>query len=384
MIALATPRLFDGTALLRDRVVVIDAGRIATVTDRAPAGVVAETLPPETILAPGFVDLQVNGGGGVLFNDAITVDAMRRIAAAHAGCGTTTILPTLISGTRTQLRTALGAAEAAIGQQVPGVGGLHLEGPFIALARRGIHPASAITAITDEDVALLAAPRPCKLLLTLAPEAVAPDRVTHLARAGVVVFAGHTDAGYEQASGALAAGAAGFTHLFNAMSQFAARAPGVVGAALAHRDAYAGIIVDGHHVHPAAVAAAFAAKGAGRLFLVSDAMATAASELDGFVLNGATIRLKNGRLTDEAGTLAGAHLTMAEAVRNAVRLAGIPLPDALRMGTATPAACMRLADRGRLAAGCRADLVALDKELRVIGVWQGGAAVSLAKAAPRR
>jgi N-acetylglucosamine-6-phosphate deacetylase len=372
MIALAAPRLFDGTALRRDGVVVIDAGRIAAVADRVPAGMGAESLPPDTILAPGFVDLQVNGGGGILLNDAIAVDGMRRIAAAHARCGTTTILPTLISGTRIQLCQALAAAEAGIAQLVPGVAGLHLEGPFIALARRGIHPAHAVAAITDQDIALLGVPRAFPLLLTLAPEAVPPDCVARMVRAGVVVFAGHTDAGYEQVREALAAGVSGFTHLFNAMSPFASRAPGAVGAALAHRDAYAGIIVDGHHVHPAAVAAAFAAKGAARLFLVSDAMATAASNIESFTLNGVIIRRQGGRLTDDAGTLAGAHLTMAQAVRNAVRLAGIPLADALRMATATPAACMRLTDRGRLAAGCRADLVALDRELRVIAVWQSG------------
>jgi len=371
MIALVAPRMFDGTALVRDRVVVIDGGRIVAIQKDLPAGVVAETLPPDTILAPGFVDLQVNGGGGVMLNDAITVDTMRRIAEAHARCGTTTILPTLISGTRPQLREALSAAEAAV-RQVPGVAGLHVEGPFIALARRGIHPASAVTTITDDDVALLGAPRALQVLLTLAPDTVPPDCVARLTGAGVVVFAGHTDASYEQVTDALSAGVFGFTHLFNAMSQFAARAPGAVGAALAHRDAYAGIIVDGYHVHPAAVAAAFAAKGAARLFLVSDAMATAGSDITSFTLNGVVIHLNGGRLTDDTGTLAGAHLTMAEAVRNAVQLSGIPLAEALRMATATPAACMRLGDRGRIAAGCRADLVALDRELNVIAVWQDG------------
>ena len=371
MIALAASRMFDGTALVRDRVVIVDGDRIVAIATDLPAGVAAEILPPDTILAPGFVDLQVNGGGGVMLNDAITVDAMRRIAEAHARCGTTTILPTLISGTRPQLREALAVAEVAIGQ-VPGVAGLHIEGPFIALARRGIHPASAVTTLTDADMALLGEPRGLQVLLTLAPDTVPPDLVTRLVRAGVVVFAGHTDASYEQVSDALAAGATGFTHLFNAMSQFASRAPGAVGAALAHRDAYAGIIVDGLHVHPAAVTAAFAAKGAARLFLVSDAMATAGSDVSSFTLNGVVIYLKDGRLANDAGTLAGAHLTMAEAVRNAVQLAGIPLAEALRMGTATPAACMRFTDRGRIAAGCRADLVALDRNLNVIAVWQGG------------
>ncbi len=367
MMALAAPRLFDGVALSRDRVVVIDGGRITSV-GAAAAGVVAEPLPPDTILAPGFIDLQVNGGGGLLLNNGISPDAMRDIAAAHARAGTTSILPTLISGSRADIAAALDAAR----HSMAGVAGLHIEGPFIAPARHGIHPVAAIRPMEDADLALLSAPRDFPLLVTLAPDAVPADRIVALARAGVVVFAGHSDATCEQAGEGVRAGIAGFTHLYNAMSPLASRAPGVVGAALAERDAYAGIIVDGHHVYPAAVRVAFAAKGAARLFLVSDAMATAASDADRFVLYGRTITLRNGRLTDDAGTLAGAHLTMAEAVRNAVRLAGIPLADALRMATATPAACMGMIDRGRVAAGWRADLVALDAGLRVIGVWQGG------------
>lgn len=372
MIALAAPRLFDGTAVSRNRVVVLAGDRVVGVGDRPPSGLTPELLPTNAILAPGFIDLQVNGGGGLLLNNDIAADAMRAIAAAHARAGTTSILPTLISGSRAQIAAALAAGTNAVAQSMPGVVGLHLEGPFISPARHGIHPIEAIVPMTDADAVLLAAPRPFPLMVTLAPDAVPAERIALLARAGVVVFAGHTDATYDQVRGGLQAGICGFTHLFNAMSQLGSRAPGAVGAALAHADAYAGIIVDGHHVHPAAVAAAFAAKGAARLFFVSDAMATAASDLDHFVLNGKTIRLRDGRLTDDGGTLAGAHLTMAEAVRNAVQLAGIPLVDALRMATATPAACMRFTDRGRIAAGCRADLVALDADLRIIAVWQEG------------
>ncbi len=367
MIALAAPRLFDGVGLSRDRVVVIDGERIACV-DGDALGVAPEPLPPDTILAPGFIDLQVNGGGGLLLNNGISADALRAIADAHALMGTTSILPTLISGSRADIAAALRAAA----QPTPGVAGLHIEGPFIAPARHGIHPVAAIRPMEDADLAMLSALRGFPLLVTVAPDAVPADLIAALAGAGVVVFAGHTDATCEQASAGLRAGISGFTHLYNAMSPLASRVPGAVGAALAEADAYAGIIVDGHHVHPAAVRAAFAAKGAARLFLVSDAMATAASDAREFVLYGKTIRLRDGRLTDDAGTLAGAHLTMAEAVRNAVRLAGIPLPDALRMATATPAACMRMNDRGRLTAGCRADLVALDADLRAIAVWQGG------------
>ena len=368
MIALGAPRLFDGNALSRNRVVVIDGERIAGI-DTGTAGIVPEPMPPDAILAPGFIDLQVNGGGGLLLNNGIGAEAMRAIAAAHARVGTTTILPTLISGSRADIAAALSAAA----QPMPGVAGLHIEGPFIAPARHGIHPLAAIRPLEDADLALLSVPQKFPLMVTVAPDAVPVDRVTALARAGAVVFAGHTDATYEQARAGLGAGIAGFTHLYNAMSPLASRAPGAVGAALAEGDTYAGIIVDGHHAHPAAVRVAFAAKGPDRLFLVSDAMATAASDANQFVLYGKTIRLRDGRLTDDAGTLAGAHLTMAEAVRNAVHLAGIPLAAALRMATATPAACMGMHDRGRLAAGCRADLVALDADLCVVAVWQGGA-----------
>ena len=372
MITLAAPRLFDGVTFSRDRIVVIDADRIKAVADRAPVDARVEELPSDSILCPGFIDLQVNGGAGIMLNNAITVRGMAAIASAHAQNGTTTILPTLISGSRSQMREAISVTEAAVAQAVPGIGGLHLEGPFISTTRSGVHPLEAILPMEDADVALFAAPRALKLMVTLAPDAVSPSRIALLSQSGVIVFAGHTDASYERLQDALRAGISGFTHIFNAMSQLGSRSPGTIGAALVHRNAYAGIIADGHHVHPAVVNTAYAAKGAARLFFVSDAMATVGSVTNSFMLNSEPIRLKNGRLTAEGGALAGAHLTVAEAVRNAVRSAGIPLADALRMATTTPAACVGMTDRGRIAAGCRADIVAIDGSLRVIGVWQNG------------
>lgn len=370
MIALRATRLFDGIAMRGAATVLIDGAHIAAVLEDGahPEGVTLHTLPATAMLAPGYIDLQVNGGGGVLFNNTIDVDAIRLIAAAHAATGTTSILPTLISGTRPQIDAALRAGSAVI----PGVIGLHIEGPFISPARRGIHPASNITEMTDMDVERLGAAGPPHLLLTLAPEQVRAAHVTTLAARGVIVFAGHTDATAAEARAGLRAGVTGFTHLFNAMSQFGSRTPGAVGAALADPAAYAGIIVDGLHVDPVSVAAAHAAMSAARLFLVSDAMATAASAVTEFVLNGATIRLRAGKLTDDAGTLAGAHLTMAEAVRNAVSMVGLSVADALRMATATPAACMGIRDRGRIAPGLRADFICLDEHLNVISTWQGG------------
>ena len=374
MIGLHTPRLFDGESFHNNQVVLVEDGRIHDITTAPPSGIRMWQVPEHAVLAPGFVDLQVNGGGGIMFNDDTTPDGLRRIAAAHARTGSTSILPTLISGSREKLAMALAAARSAIAAKIPGIIGLHLEGPFLAHTRAGIHPPDAIIPMTDADVALLTAPFPASLMVTLAPEMVDPSMIARLAEAGVIVFAGHTDASWEQLQPALSAGLAGFTHLFNAMSQFAGRSPGAVGTALADGTAQAGIIMDGHHLHPASMRAAYAAMGAGRLFLVSDAMATAGSNVTGFQLGEKWIALRDGRLTDDAGTLAGAHLTMAEAVRNAVVMAGLPLGDALRMATSTPANAARRPDIGRIAPGCRADFVMLDAEQRVLTVWQGGVA----------
>jgi N-acetylglucosamine-6-phosphate deacetylase len=375
MIALRAQRLFDGRQEHEEAVLLIADGRIAAIAADAPPGVPVEDLPEDAILAPGYIDLQVNGGGGIMFNDETTPDGLARIAAAHAGAGTTSLLPTLITTDRPHMARAIAAVQDALEAGVPGILGLHLEGPFLAPARRGIHPANRVTAFTPQDRDWLRAPFPAPLLLTLAPDMVAPDDIAALVAAGRIVFAGHTDATYEQARAGLAAGISGATHLFNAMSQMQGRAPGMVGAVLDHARAMAGIIADGHHVHAAALRIALNELGAERLFLVSDAMATAASGSTGFTLAGEAITLHDGMLTNAAGTLAGAHLTMAEAVRNLVNLTGADWTTAIRMATATPAAALGLTDRGVIALGAHADLVVLDDDLRVLEVWQAGARI---------
>ena len=363
-------RIFDGERFHDASDVVIEGGRIV---GRYGAGSAdAHEVPEGAILVPGYVDLQVNGGGGVMLNDDPTPATLRIIARAHARAGSTTILPTLISGTRPLLAATLAAGRDALTEGVPGVAGLHLEGPFLARVRRGIHPEAAMTVPTEADVAALCAGFPGVLLVTLAPEVVAPEVVARLVGAGVVVFAGHTDADFGQVRAGLEAGISGFTHLYNAMSPLTGREPGVVGAALDSSTARAGIIADGLHVHAAAIRVALKCLGPGRLFLVSDAMATAASEVTSFELYGQTITLTDGRLTNQGGTLAGAHLTMAEAVQTAVREVGVSLTDALRMATLTPADAIGCRDIGRIVKGAKADLVALDRELAVVGVWQGG------------
>ena len=378
--------VFTGTAMLTDRFVVIAGKAIAGIEKTRPADMPVLYLADDAVLSPGFVDLQVNGGGAVLFNDAMDAAGLARISAAHRRAGTTSILPTVISGSREQLRISMAVVAAAIRAGSEGIIGLHLEGPFLNPARRGIHPAASIDRITEADLALLCEPFPGTLLITLAPETVPAGTIARLTASGRIVFAGHTASSFAQARAALDEGLAGFTHLFNAMSQLTAREPGAVGAVLTDPRARAGIILDGLHVHPASAQLALAAMGPERLFLVSDAMATVegttGSGITEFSFDGKRIRLADNRLTDDAGTLAGAHLTMAEALRNAVRLLGCGLEDALRMATSTPASCVRLGERiGHIGPGYAADMVALDADLRPARVWAAGRTIRLAASA---
>jgi N-acetylglucosamine-6-phosphate deacetylase len=326
------------------------------------------------MLAPGFIDLQVNGGDGVLLNDQPTVQGMHAIAAAHRRLGTTAILPTLITDTRGQMIVAIEAAREAVGRN--GVLGLHLEGPFISPARPGIHRKDRIVRAEMRDLDVLRR-LPPHSMLTLAPECVPEGFVRALVDAGIRVSAGHSEASAEVMQRALDEGLTGVTHLYNAMPPLMGRAPGIVGMALAEPRLIAGLIVDGHHVDPISVRAAFAAKGADDIALVSDAMPSVGSSETQFQLMGRTISLRNGKLTSDDGTLAGAHLDIATAVKNAVTLAGIALEDALRAATLTSANFLGLdGDHGVVAPGAHADFVALSNDLHVLSVWAGGERVS--------
>lgn len=362
-------RLFPGggTAALPDRAVRVEDRRIATVV---AAGAAPSDAPVYEVLAPGFVDVQINGGGGVLFNDAPTPDTLNVIAAAARKGGTAHILPTFITAPGDAYAAAMEAVAQAMARGTPGVEGLHLEGPFLSPARPGIHPAGAIRIMTQADAARLRAfPRP--LMLTVAPEAQPAPLLADLAAQGVRVFAGHTEADVETITAAR--WLTGVTHLWNAMSQLGSRAPGCVGAALASDRLMAGIIADGHHVHPSNLA--FAARAMGtRLFLVTDAMATLGTDLTGFHLMGTPIALRDGRLVGPDGTLAGAHLAMDAAVRRMVG-SGVTEARALDMASGRPARAAALDGLGRIAPGTRASLTALDKELHaravmVDGVWR--------------
>jgi N-acetylglucosamine-6-phosphate deacetylase len=374
-IALTNGRVLTPQGWRDDLVVLLGDGQIVDLMDASDTrlqGVSTQDLRGAMLL-PGFIDVQVNGGGGVLFNEAPTVDAMRQIGAAHRKYGTTGFLPTLISDDVDVMRAALAAVAQALAEKVPGVLGIHLEGPYLAPARKGVHYPKYFHAPGSDELAMLCAPHDGVRLLTLAPEQMPLETIGALAAAGLVLCAGHTAGDYESTRAALAAGVRGFTHLFNAMTPLGSREPGVVGAALEDSNSWCGLIVDGHHVHPATLRVAIAAKSRGKMLLVTDAMPPVGADNPDFVLNGETITAKDGICQTAQGTLAGSALDMASAVRNAVQMLGMPLDEAVRMASTYPADFLGLGvSHGRIAAGYCADLVAMDDDYRIMQSWIGG------------
>jgi N-acetylglucosamine-6-phosphate deacetylase len=364
--------LIDG-AFREGVAVVVEDGRIASVAERRADG---ERIDLDgDILASGFIDTQVNGGGGVLFNDAPTVETIERIGTAHQRFGTTGFLPTLISDDLPVIARAIEAVDAAIERGVPGVLGIHIEGPFLNVERKGIHLASKIRALDSAAIELLTGLKRGRTLITLAPERTSPDMIRALTRRGAIVSAGHTNASYAEAKKAIEAGLTGATHLFNAMSPLGNREPGMVGAVLDDERVTAGIIVDGRHVSPATLRIALRARCPDAFMLVTDAMPTV-GDGDDFILQGKHIRVENGVCVDDSGTLAGSDLDMGLAVRNAVELLGVTPEQALSMASAVPARFLGLAEsHGRIAPGAAASFVRLDSELNLRGVWIDGVAV---------
>src|SRR5581483_11809036 len=377
--AVAAGHVFDGNSVHRDAAVVMDGERIARVLPRAelPRSAPLRTLPDGAWLAPGFIDLQVNGGGDVLFNESPTPEAIAAIIKAHRKFGTTSLLPTFITDAAEKMRAAIAATQTSIAHE-PSVLGIHLEGPFLSPEKPGVHAVRYIRAPHDEDTALLTAPREGAMLVTLAPECVPKGFIAQLAAAGIRVSLGHSNAGYEQTRAAIAEGLTGFTHLFNAMPPLMSRAPGPIAAALTSSAVFYGLIVDGYHVDPATLRVAL--RGAGRCMLVTDAMPPVGGKQTAFRLYGEEIAVTGGRCTRADGTLAGSALSMAQAVANCVKLLGLPLADALRLASRNPAEFIGRGDTlGRLAPGYRADLVAFDPvSMDVIDTWVAGVNASAA------
>lgn len=371
-------QVFDGTRIHPAATLVIDDGLITKLITNGSYDA-ARDKNAETIdlggglLAPGFVDIQINGGGGVLFNAEPSVEGIRKIAAAHRRFGTTSLLPTLISDSWGVMRDAATAVEQALEAGVPGVRGIHFEGPYISPKRPGCHPADSVRAPDGEALELFTNGRLGLVVVTLAPEIAPFSFIRALSAKGVRVCAGHTEADSECVRNALEAGLCGFTHLFNAMGGLTSREPGVLGTALDDQDSWCSLIADGIHVAPANIRLAVRAKPAGKVILVSDAMPSVGSTDKSFQFLGETVTAEGGLCRRADGVIAGSDLDMATAVRNMVRLADVSLEEALRMASTYPAQFLGLADRiGRIAPGHDADLVLLDENLRVQATWIGG------------
>lgn len=375
--AITGARIFDGWNWHEDAALLIERRHVAAIVSRDAVPADAEILVLDGgMVVPGFIDLQVNGGGGVLFNNAPTLASIRTICAAHAQYGTTALLPTLITDTVEINEAAIAAGIAAAEAKVPGFIGLHLEGPHLSLARKGTHDPALIRPMDDADLERLisAAAALPNLLCTVAAETVRPEQIEALVDAGVVVSIGHSDAGFDIANAAFDAGATMATHLFNAMSQLGNRQPGVVGAVLERPERFAGLIADGIHVHPAAIKAALRAKnGPGRIFLVTDAMSQTGTDLTSFELNGRTITRADGALRLADGTLAGADLDMIDAVNFMIDEVGLTPEEAFRMAALYPAQAMSLDDTyGHLRSSAVASFAHLDDRRQVKATWVCG------------
>ena len=373
-----TTRIFHNGHVLTERgferdvsVVVEDGFIVALLHGEPPAGDLIDL--DGGYLVPGFIDAQVNGGGGVLFNNDTSVDAINAIGRAHRRFGTTGFLPTLISDDAAVMQRAITATRDAIEQGVPGVLGIHLEGPYLAPARKGTHDDAKFRVPDADEIAMATSLDNGISLLTLAPERVPTESIRAIVQRGGIVTAGHTAGSYDEIRAGIDAGISGFTHLYNAMSPLQGREPGAVGAALEDDDCWCGVIVDGVHVHPASLRIALKAKPRGKVFLVTDAMPMVGGDDPSFDLYGETITAIDGVVRNAAGALAGSALDMASAVRNSVHLLGLPLDEACRMAAQYPAEFLGIGgSHGRIAPGYRADLVLLDGEVCVQRSWIGG------------
>ena len=373
--ALINARVLRGSKLLDDHCVLIDEGRIVDVVPVAAAnGPGIERIDlGGGLLLPGFIDTQVNGGGGVLFNDAPSIEAIRRIGHAHRRFGTTGFMPTLISTDLEVVAQAIRATRGAIAAGVPGVLGIHIEGPFLSVERKGVHDQAKLRELDASAVGLLTSLHAGRTVVTLAPEVTTPQIIQQLADAGVIVSAGHTNATYAEVTEALRHGLRGFTHLFNAMSQLTSREPGAVGAALEDPSSWCGIIVDGEHIAPAVLRLALRCKRHDRFMLVTDAMPALGTDLRDFELQGRHIRVSGTACYDEDGRLAGSNIDLASCVRNAMALLDLPLHEAVHMASLYPAQFLGLdGELGRIEPGYRANLVLADERLHVRATWIDG------------
>ncbi|MDP5458175.1 N-acetylglucosamine-6-phosphate deacetylase [Alishewanella sp. SMS8] len=365
---LAVAQLFDGANWHHNVEVLLAQGRISQI--QAASGQVLAGM-----LVPGFIDLQVNGGGGALFNTAPTRETLHTMVQAHAQFGTTAMLPTVITDSLNVMQQAATTIADALSQQQAGILGVHFEGPHLSVPKKGVHPQQHIRALTAAELALYQRSDLGCRLLTVAPENVSPEQIQALKASGSHVWLGHSNADAATVQQALQAGANGFTHLYNAMSAFTSRQPGMVGVALTDADSWCGIILDGLHIDAIAAKLALLAKPTGKVVLVTDAMSPVGTTESEFAFFDGIVRREGNKLTNEAGALAGSVLDMSSAVRYAVTTLGVALDEALRMASLYPAQALGIEQQyGRLLPGYRADFTLLNGDLEVEGCWIAGQA----------
>ncbi len=365
-----TDKLFDGVKITHNKFVVVEDGRIAQISEKQPQG---EVLKLSGLLCPGFVDTQVNGGGGVLLNQSPTLDTLDKMSRAHLAYGTTSMLPTVITDNFDVMQSAANAVATSIVSGSSLVVGIHFEGPHLSTAKKGIHPETHIRGLSEKEFALFTRKDIGKVLVTLAPENVSPEDITKLVNSGVTVSLGHSNANADLVQQAIDAGATGFTHLFNAMSPLQSRDPGMVGTALSDQDSFCGMIVDFHHVHPVACQLAIKCKSAKHIMLVTDAMSHVGSVHTSLPYGDTQITLQDGKLTVPDGTLAGSALDMISAVKNCHQRLALSLEESLLMATNTPAQFLGLEKQvGNLAPGAVANMLLLDNDLSIKARWING------------
>lgn len=373
--ALVNAHVFDGDTLYKDHIVIINEDKIEAVLPKGASRSDCTTIIDVggAFLTPGFIDLQVNGGGGVMFNNEPNVEGLKQIMAGHRRFGTTAMMPTLITDSFNIMQQAIKAVSQAIEERIPGIIGIHLEGPFLNAARKGAHAKEKFCLLDEQGFQIISSLQNGKTIVTIAPELSSADMISRICNEGIVVCAGHTDATYDEARVGLTAGLSGFTHLYNAMTPLLSREPGVVGAALEDENSWFGIIADGFHMHPAAFKVAIAAKQKGGAILVTDAMATVGSTDTSFLLDGETIQAVDGCCVNAAGSLAGSALDMNKAIKNAIEFAKIDWMEAVRMASVYPAKAIGLDHQlGYLKPGYKANIVAMDKSFKVIHTWIDG------------
>lgn len=365
-------KLFDGENWLHNVVVNFCDGVVESIqpaSDVNAGGVASQNLR----LVPGFIDVQVNGGGGALFNSAPTLQTLQTMVQAHAGFGSTGLLPTVITDSVAVMQQAADVIASAIASKLPGVLGIHFEGPHLSVPKKGVHPVAHIRPLSPQELAIYARTDLGVKMVTVAPENISPAQISQLVELGVIVCLGHSNAEGAVVEAAIAAGATGFTHLYNAMSPLTSREPGMVGVALADPNTWCGIIFDGHHVHPTAAKLALAAKPRGKLIIVTDAMSPVGTTETEFAFFDGKVTRTGNKLTSETGQLAGSVLDMAGAVQYAVNELQIEQGEALRMASLYPAALIgRDHCMGRIAPGYRADFALLNEKGEVVQCWLQG------------